>query len=128
MASSGMATGGRVLHHLKARLPDPRSTVLLVGFQAVATRGRLLQDGARSIRIFGEDVPVRAHVETIHGLSAHADLDGLLSWLRTATPPPRRVFVVHGDPTPAATLAGRVRAELGFTVEVPGYRERLVLD
>jgi metallo-beta-lactamase family protein len=128
MASSGMATGGRVLHHLKARLPDPRSTVLLVGFQAVATRGRLLQDGARSIRIFGEDVPVRAHVETIHGLSAHADLDGLLGWLRTAAPPPRRVFVVHGDPTPAATLAGRVRAELGWAVEVPGYRDRLSLD
>ena len=128
IASSGMATGGRVLHHLHARLPDSRSTVLLVGFQAVATRGRLLQDGARTIRIFGEDVPVRAHVETIHGLSAHADADGLMRWLRTAAHPPRRAFVIHGDPGPAATLAGRVRQDLGWEVAVPGYRERLVLE
>ena len=128
IAASGMATGGRVLHHLRARLPDRRSTVLLVGFQVAGTRGRLLQDGARSVRMFGEDVPVRAHVAVIHGLSAHADQDGLVRWLRTAARPPRRLFVVHGDPAPAATLAGRVRQELGWPVEVPGYRDRLVLD
>ncbi|PYM61906.1 MAG: MBL fold metallo-hydrolase, partial [Candidatus Rokuibacteriota bacterium] len=128
IAASGMATGGRVLHHLRARLPDRRSTVLLVGFQVAGTRGRLLQDGARSVRMFGEDVPVRAHVAGIHGLSAHADQDGLVRWLRTAARPPRRLFVVHGDPASAATLAGRVRQELGWPVEVPGYRDRLVLD
>jgi metallo-beta-lactamase family protein len=128
IAASGMATGGRVLHHLRRRLPDPRTTVLLVGYQAVGTRGQLIQDGARTIRIFGEDVPVRANVETIHGLSAHADADGLLRWLRTATRPPRRVFVVHGDPKPAATLAARIRSELGWPVAVPAYQERLVLD
>jgi metallo-beta-lactamase family protein len=128
IAASGMATGGRVLHHLRRRLPDPRTTVLLVGFQAPGTRGRLLQDGAPTLRIFGEDVPVRAHRETIHGLSAHADADGLLRWLRTAARAPRRVFVVHGDPTPAATLAGRIRAELGWEAVVPDYRERLALD
>ncbi len=128
IAASGMATGGRVLHHLRRRLPDSKTTVLLVGFQAHGTRGRLLQDGARTVRIFGEDVPVRARVETIHGLSAHADGDGLLRWLRTATGRPRRVFVVHGDPGPAETLAKRIRAELGWDAVVPDYRERVTLD
>jgi metallo-beta-lactamase family protein len=128
IAASGMATGGRVLHHLRRRLPDSKTTVLLVGFQAPGTRGRLLQDGARTVRIFGEDVPVRARVETIHGLSAHADGDGLLRWLRTATGRPRRVFVVHGEPGPAETLARRIRAELGWDAVVPDYRERVTLD
>ncbi|HSE94722.1 MAG TPA: MBL fold metallo-hydrolase [Methylomirabilota bacterium] len=128
IAASGMATGGRVLHHLRRRLSDPRTTVLLVGYQAAGTRGRLIQEGAHTVRIFGEDVPVRAHVETIHGLSAHADADGLLRWLRTASSPPRRVFVVHGDPQPAATLAARIRSELGWEAAVPEYRDRLVLD
>jgi metallo-beta-lactamase family protein len=128
IAASGMATGGRVLHHLRRRLPDSKTTVLLVGYQATGTRGRLLQDGARTVRIFGEDVPVRARVETIHGLSAHADSDGLLRWLRTASGPPRRVFVIHGDPKPAETLARRIRAELGWDAAVPDYRERVTLD
>jgi metallo-beta-lactamase family protein len=128
IAASGMATGGRVLHHLRRRLPDPKTTVLLVGYQAPGTRGRLLQDGARTVRIFGEDVPVRARVETIHGLSAHADSDGLLRWLGTASGRPRRVFVIHGDPGPAETLARRIRAELGWDAAVPDYRERVTLD
>ena len=128
ISASGMATGGRILHHLRRRLPDPKTTVLLVGFQAPGTRGRLLQDGARTLRIFGEDVPVRARVEAIHGLSAHADANGLLRWLRRATGPPRRIFVVHGDPGPADTLAGRIRAELGWEAVVPDYRERVALD
>jgi len=128
IAASGMATGGRVLHHLRRRLPDPQTTVLLVGYQALGTRGRLLQDGARTIRMFGDEVRVRAHVETIHGLSAHADADGLLAWLRTATTRPRRVFVVHGDDAPARTLAERIRAELGWDAVVPAYRDRLTLE
>ncbi len=128
IAASGMATGGRVLHHLRQRLPDPKTTVLLVGYQAEGTRGRLLQDGARSVRIFGEEVPVRARVETIHGLSAHADADGLVAWLRTATRPPKRVVVVHGDAKPATALAERVRRELGWAVVVAVYRDRLPLE
>ena len=128
IAASGMATGGRILHHLRRRLPDTKTTVLLVGFQSPGTRGRLIQDGARTVRIFGEEVPVRAQVEVIHGLSAHADADGLMRWLRTATGRPRRVFVVHGDPGPAETLAGRIRAELGWEAAVPDYRERVTLD
>jgi metallo-beta-lactamase family protein len=127
IAASGMATGGRVLHHLRRRLPQAQTTVLLVGYQAAGTRGRLIQGGARTVRIFGEDVKIRAHVETIHGLSAHADADGLMRWLRTATRPPRRVFVVHGEPPAAAALAARVRAELGWEAEVPAYGDRLAL-
>jgi metallo-beta-lactamase family protein len=128
IAASGMATGGRILHHLRRRLPDPKTTVLLVGFQSPGTRGRLLQDGARTLRIFGEDVPARARVEAIHGLSAHSDANGLLRWLRTAVGRPRHVFVVHGEPGPADVLAARIRADLGWDASVPDYREIVALD
>jgi metallo-beta-lactamase family protein len=128
IAASGMVTGGRVLHHLRRRLPDPKTTVLLVGFQAPGTRGRLIQDGARTVRMFGEDVPIRAHVDVIHGLSAHADANGLLRWLRTATGRPRHVFVVHGELAPAEALAARIHSELGWDASVPDYRERVGLD
>ncbi|MBI2467494.1 MAG: MBL fold metallo-hydrolase [Candidatus Rokubacteria bacterium] len=128
IAGSGMASGGRVLHHLRLRLPDPRTTVLLVGYQAPATRGRLLQEGARSVRIFGDEVPVRARVEAIHGLSAHADRDGLMRWLRTASRPPRRVVVVHGEPAPAGALAAEIRRELGWDAGVPRYRDRVPIE
>jgi metallo-beta-lactamase family protein len=128
VSASGMATGGRVLHHLRQRLPDPRTTVLLVGYQALGTRGRSLQEGTKALRIFGEEIPVRAKVETIHGLSAHADSDGLMRWLRTAARPPKRVFVVHGDPEPARACASRIANELGWPVAVPGYRDRFTLE
>jgi metallo-beta-lactamase family protein len=128
IAASGMATGGRILHHLRRRLPDPKTTVLLVGFQALGTRGRLIQDGARTVRIFGEDVPINARVETIHGLSAHSDANGLLRWLRTTTSRPRRVFVVHGELGAADALANRIRTELGWDAHVPDYRELVTLD
>lgn len=128
LSASGMATGGRVLHHLRQRLPDPRNTVLLVGYQAVGTRGRTLQEGGPTVRIFGEDVPVRARVETIHGFSAHADAGGLLRWLSTAERPPRRIFLVHGDPVPAQTLAERIRENFGWDVVVPGVGDRFNLE
>jgi metallo-beta-lactamase family protein len=128
IAASGMVSGGRVLHHLRQRLPDPRTTVLLVGYQALGTRGWQLQEGATSLRIFGEDIPARARIETIRGLSAHADSDGLMRWLQTAARPPKRVFIVHGDPAPAAALATRIEKELGWAVSVPTYRERAVIE
>ena len=118
IAGSGMATGGRILHHLKLRLPDRRTTVLLPGFQADGTRGRALQNGADHVRIHGGDVPVRARIVTLDGLSAHADRGEILAWLRRFARPPRRTFVVHGEPESAAALAAAVRDELHWNVEV----------
>ncbi|HKA25289.1 MAG TPA: MBL fold metallo-hydrolase [Candidatus Eisenbacteria bacterium] len=128
LSASGMATAGRILHHLRRRLPDPNNTVLLVGYQAFGTRGRQLQEGAQTVRIFGEDVPVLAKVETIQGFSAHADANGLLRWLKSASRAPKRVFLVHGDPEPAKILAGRIEKELGWPVTVPQMGETHTLD
>jgi metallo-beta-lactamase family protein len=118
ISASGMATGGRVLHHLKLRLPDPRTTVLLVGFQAAGTRGRALQEGAKAVRILGADVGVRARVETLDGLSAHADQAELLDWLGRFQHPPRRVHLVHGEPEGATALAEVIRQRLRWQVDV----------
>jgi metallo-beta-lactamase family protein len=118
IAGSGMATGGRVLHHLKHRLPDARNTVLLVGFQAEGTRGRSLEQGAQEIKIHGEFVPVRASVETLQGLSAHADQLEILRWLGGFEKPPARTYVVHGEPGPAATLARVITEKLGWKTMV----------
>ena len=128
ISASGMATAGRILHHLRRRLPDPANTVLLVGYQAFGTRGRQLQDGAQTVRIFGEDVPVRAKIETIQGFSAHADADGLLRWLKSASHAPRRVFLVHGDAGPAKVLSERIQKELSWPVTVPQMGETHTLD
>lgn len=118
IAGSGMATGGRVLHHLRRRLGDPRTTVLFVGYQAGGTRGRELRDGARSVRILGEDVPVRAAVMATDALSAHADRNELLHWLRGFRHAPASTFAVHGEPEAAAALRDAIAAELGW----PGCR------
>ena len=128
IAGSGMVTGGRVLHHLKRRLPDHRNTVLLTGYQAAGTRGRSLQEGARTLRIHGEDIPVRAHVETIDGLSAHADQGEILRWLRGFERAPRKTYVVHGEPGPAKALAAAITAELGWSVTVPEDGAKVPLD
>ena len=116
IASSGMATGGRILHHLEKRLPDPWTTVLLVGFQAAGTRGRLLQEGAKVLRMHGQDVPVRARVETIGGLSAHADQRDILRWLSGFKKPPRQTYVVHGEPGQSAALARTIAERLKWNV------------
>lgn len=118
IAGSGMATGGRVLHHLKKRLPDHRNTVLLVGYQAGGTRGRQLQEGAKFVRIHGHDIAVRARVETVDGLSAHADRKDILRWLKTFERPPRKTYVVHGEPEASAALAASIEKELGWSAEV----------
>jgi metallo-beta-lactamase family protein len=118
IAGSGMATGGRVLHHLKHRLPDHRTTVLLVGYQVEGTRGRALLEGAREIRIHGEMVPVRARVEALDGLSAHADQREIFRWLGGFERPPRETYVVHGEPGPAGVLAAAIRERLGWSATV----------
>jgi metallo-beta-lactamase family protein len=126
LSASGMATGGRVLHHLKRRLPDPRTTVLLVGFQPAGTRGWSLQNGAGTLRIHGEEVPVKARIATIAGFSAHADEAEISRWLATFPSPPGRTFLVHGEPP--ALEAARLRTErLGWKVHVPAHLEEVRL-
>ncbi|HHS98237.1 MAG TPA: MBL fold metallo-hydrolase [Chloroflexi bacterium] len=117
LSASGMLSGGRILHHLKWRLPDSRNTVLFVGYQAEGTRGRRLLEGAEKIRIHGEKVEVRAHIAMVDALSAHADRDELLRWLGGFTTPPGRTFVIHGEPQASEALC-RTLGEWGWEVAV----------
>ena len=123
ISSSGMATGGRVLHHLKAALPDPRNTILLVGFQAEGTRGRSLADGAPAVKIHGQNIPVRAHVEKIDSRSAHADSTEILRWLGGFTRPPKATFLVHGEPVAMEALSASIKDKLGWNTKMPQHRE-----
>ncbi len=122
ISSSGMMTGGRIVHHLKQRLPNARNTVVLGGFMAVGTRGRMLQDGAKWLRMFGQDVSVRAAIESIPGLSGHADRSALLRWLQPLHRP-KAVFLVHGEPDSAEALAHTLRGERGWNVHIPALGE-----
>ncbi|MBL8827350.1 MAG: hypothetical protein JNM18_10210, partial [Planctomycetaceae bacterium] len=122
ISSSGMMTGGRILHHLRQRLPDSRNTVLLGGFQAIGTRGRQLQDGAKYIRIHGQDVPVRARVLGISGLSGHAGHCELIRWLQPLAKP-RRVFFTHGEKTSAMSMADELHRTRGWETYVPRLHE-----
>ena len=124
ISASGMATGGRVLHHLARRLPDERTTVMLVGYQAAGTRGWSLQKGARTLRIHGEDVPVRATVVSLSGFSAHGDKDEVARWLDTLPARPRRVFCVHGEPPALAATAARLAAR-GWEARVARDQEEV---
>ncbi|MBK9445668.1 MAG: MBL fold metallo-hydrolase [Betaproteobacteria bacterium] len=128
ISASGMCEAGRIKYHLQHNLPRPECAVLITGFQAAGTLGRRLVDGARSVRIFGQQVSVRASIHTIGGLSAHADQAALLGWLRNFRRPPERTFVVHGEPFAAETLAAAVREQLGWrNVEVPALRDEMPL-
>ena len=119
ISSSGMATGGRVLHHLERLLPDPKHTVLLAGYQAAGTRGRKMEDGAKFTRLHGQDIPVRARVERLDSMSAHADSDEILRWLGACPRPPALTCLVHGEPEPMDALKARIEKELGWTVKAP---------
>lgn len=123
IAASGMMTGGRILHHLVRRLPERRNLILLTGFQALGTRGRLLQDGAATLRMHGQEVPVGARVASIQGLSSHADGQEIMRWIGTAGRKPRRVFVVHGEEEAATHLAERIAATTGAEVAVPRLKD-----
>jgi metallo-beta-lactamase family protein len=125
IASSGMATGGRVLYHLAAGLPNPKNTVMFVGYQAAGTRGRSLVDGAKAVRIKGRDIPVAATIERVDSMSAHADAGEILRWLSGFVAAPTMTYLVHGEPVALEALRGRVAQEKQWAVHVAGYRERV---
>jgi len=128
ISASGMATGGRVLHHLAKRLPDSRSAVLLVGYEAEGTLGRALQDGAQYVRIHGQEVPVRAEVVTLDQLSAHAGRSELLRWLSGFATPPRQTFLVHGEPSGLEGLRAGIASRFHWPVVVPEYLQSFDLN
>jgi metallo-beta-lactamase family protein len=124
IASSGMATGGRVLRHLAATLPDAKNTVMFVGYQAAGTRGRDLCDGAKVVKLLGREVPVVAHIERLESMSAHADAGEILRWLSGFTRPPQMTYLVHGEPIALEALAARIASEKQWPVHIAQYRER----
>lgn len=128
ISASGMATGGRVLHHLKHYAPDHRNTVLFTGFQAGGTRGAAMLGGADSVKIHGQYVPVKAEVATLQMLSAHADGDEILGWLGHFRAPPRLTFVTHGEPAASDMLRRRIEEELDWACRVPDYRDEVSLQ
>jgi metallo-beta-lactamase family protein len=127
ISSSGMATGGRVLHHLAKALPDPRNTVIFVGFQAEGTRGRDLVDGAREVKIHGRIIPVGATIARIDAMSAHADQQEILRWLGGFEKPPSQTFLVHGEPDAQETLKTAITAQPGWTVSIPSRGDTVTL-
>lgn len=127
ISASGMATGGRVLHHLKAFAPEARNMILLPGFQAAGTRGAALAAGADAIKIHGQYVPVRAEIVKLDGMSAHADYHEIMQWLRAFKRPPKCTFVTHGEPAAADELRRRIEETLGWTVRVPEHGEKVSL-
>ncbi len=128
LSASGMATGGRVVHHLKAFAPNPNNTILFAGFQAAGTRGAAMLDGAESIKIHGEYVPVRAKVELISNLSAHADFSEIIAWLGGFQSPPKKTFITHGEPVAADAMRLHIEEQLHWRVTVPDYLETVTLD
>ena len=127
LSASGMATGGRVLHHLMQLAPDARNTIMFVGYQAAGTRGHALVNGAKSVRVYGQDVPLNAEVVHLDALSAHADRDELLAWLGSCPEAPRHTWVVHGEPDTAANFSTAITARLGWSTHVPAFGERVTL-
>jgi metallo-beta-lactamase family protein len=128
ISASGMATGGRVLHHLAATLSNPKNTVLFVGYQAAGTRGRALVEGATEVKLLGRHVPVAARIEKIDSMSAHADAGEILRWLSGFSRAPRMTFLVHGEPAALDALHARITAERQWPVHIPAYRESVPLD
>ncbi|MCA1616403.1 MAG: MBL fold metallo-hydrolase [Acidobacteria bacterium] len=128
VSASGMMTGGRVMHHAQRILPDDRSTILFVGFQAAGTLGRRILDGEREVRIFKRPVPVRCRIERVGGFSAHADWKEVLRWLKGMPAAPRRSFTTHGEPEAAAAMAEHIRTTYGWRVDAPSYGDKVELE
>ena len=127
ISSSGMVTGGRIQHHLIQRLPDPRNTVLFIGFQAPGTRGFTIKSGAPEVKIFGQIVPIRAQIAALEQFSDHADTPELLEWLRTFSNQPGRTYLVHGEPDASAQLRDSMVKELGWNVQVAQWMQKVEL-
>lgn len=128
ISASGMVTGGRILHHLRERLPDSRNTVLFIGYQAEGTRGKTIVAGKESVRMFGQEVEIKARVENIDGFSGHADYREILAWLMGFNKAPERIFLVHGEPHSATALAGHIQSQFKWDVTVPAEDDHVVLE
>jgi metallo-beta-lactamase family protein len=127
VSSSGMVTGGRILHHLMHRLPDPRNQVIFIGFQAPGTRGAIIKSGAKSVRIFSQEIPIRARVAALEQFSDHADTAELLRWLNTFNKRPQTTFLVHGEPQAASQLQEAISSQLGWKVKIAQWLEKVPL-
>jgi metallo-beta-lactamase family protein len=127
LSASGMATGGRVLHHIKAFAGDPRNTILFAGFQTLGTPGRAIVDGMREVKIHGEWIEIRAEVADLTMFSAHSDSNELMRWVGGFASPPAKTFIVHGDPSSSAALQDRIRSVLGWSTAIPTIGERFEL-
>lgn len=128
ISSSGMVTGGRILHHLAQRLPDPRNLVIFIGFQAPGTRGAIIKSGAKEIKIFGEFIPIRAQIAALEQFSDHADPPELLEWLHTFKNQPGVTYLVHGEPAASSQLRDLMKKDLGWNVQVAEYMERVPVN
>jgi metallo-beta-lactamase family protein len=128
ISSSGMVAGGRIVHHLMLRLPDPKNLVLFIGFQAPGTRGFTIQHGAPQVKMFGQEIPIRAQVASLEQFSDHADTPELLEWLRTFRRAPSVTYLVHGEPAAAAQLRDAMTQALGWNVQVAAYREKVPVE
>jgi metallo-beta-lactamase family protein len=128
IAGSGMCTGGRIKYHLVNNISRPQSSIMFVGYQAVGTLGRQIIDGAKKVRILGQQYPVKANIVQVHGFSAHADRYELLTWLKGLQSPPRKVFVIHGETESASNFADYLHRQTGWNVSVPAYQDEVVLN
>jgi metallo-beta-lactamase family protein len=128
ISASGMVEGGRILHHLAHRLPNPQNTILFIGFQAAGTRGRSMLEGKPTVKIHGQQIPIRARIENISGFSAHADYNEILAWLMGFNRPPTKTFIVHGEPESSKALAEKIKTRLGWNVVIPKFMERFEID
>ncbi len=128
ISSSGMVTGGRILHHLAQRMPDPKNTILFIGFQAPGTRGHAIKNGAKAIKMFGMEIPVRASIAALEQFSDHADPPEMLEWLHTFHKKPSKTYLVHGEPDAASSLRDTITSELGWKVEVAEWMQKVHLS
>ena len=127
ISASGMLQGGRILHHLQQRLSKPENTVLFVGYQAEGTRGRALLEGKKEVKIHGQKISVNAKIENISGFSGHADYNEIIAWLMGFNRPPKKVFIVHGEPDASKALAEKIKSKFGWDTVIPEFKQTFEL-